>query len=258
MLNPDSVSDDNIPGSLQFGVIGLHRIRAITIDLDDTLWEIEPVIRRAEAEQWAWLECHYPKIPLAFTPNASFALRERVIKEHPGRVHDFRFLRKTVLTEMATTVGYQPDFVGDAFAVFDAARNNVELFPDVMPVLMELSAHFRVIALTNGNANLETIGIRECFHSVVTAVDAGVAKPAPVIFQKAVHEAGVLAEEVLHVGDHPEIDIVGAIRAGLKTALMNRTKAEWPAHLPAPDATITTVTDLLDLLAVSMTGANSS
>ena len=112
-------------------------------------------------------------MPLSFTPNASFALRERVIKEHPGRVHDFRFLRKTVLTEMATTVGYQPDFVGDAFAVFDAARNNVELFPDVMPVLMELSTHFRVIALTNGNANLETIGIRECFHSVVTAVDAG-------------------------------------------------------------------------------------
>lgn len=236
----------------------MHRIRAITIDLDDTLWEIEPVIRRAEAEQWAWLERHYPKIPAAFTPDVSFALREQVIKEHPNQTHDFRFLRKTVLTEMAVTVGYQPDFVDDAFAVFDVARNNIELFPDVMPVLQELSTHFRVIALTNGNANLETIGIRECFYSVITAVDAGAAKPAPQIFQKAVQESGVMPEQVLHVGDHPEIDIVGAIDAGLRTAWMNRTDAVWPQHLPAPDATITTVTELRDLLMVAITGMNSS
>lgn len=230
----------------------MHRIRAITLDLDDTLWEIGPVIRRAEAELWAWLEDHYPKIPGAFTPEDSLALRQQVIDDHPDRAHDFRFLRKTVLTEMAATVGYSADFVDDAFAVFDVARNRVELFPDVIPVLRELSANFTVIAVTNGNANLETIGIRKFFHGVVTAVNAGVAKPEPLIFQKAVQEAGVKPEQILHVGDHPETDVVGAINAGLRTAWMNRSDSEWPDHLPAPDATIASVTELRELLTAAI------
>ncbi len=230
----------------------MHRIRAITLDLDDTLWEIGPVIRRAEANLWAWLEVNYPKIPERFTPDAAIALRDSIIEKYGDKAHDFRHIRKMVLTEMAATVKYQPDFVDEAFAVFDAGRNNVELFPDVEVVLEELSVHFRIIAVTNGNANLETIGIRKYFHGVVTAVDAGVAKPAQAIFHKAVQKSGVAADQVLHVGDHPEIDIVGAIDAGLRTAWMNPAGAEWPAHLPAPDATVASVTELRDLLAAAM------
>ena len=230
----------------------MHRIRAITLDLDDTLWEIGPVIRRAEADLWKWLETNYPKIPDQFTPDASIALRNDVIDRHHDKAHDFRHIRKVVLTEMAVTVGYQPDFIEDAFAVFDAARNRVELFPDVIPVLAELSAHFRIIAVTNGNANLETIGIRQYFYDVVTAVGVGLAKPAPAIFHHAVQKAGVETEQVIHVGDHPELDVVGAIDAGLRTAWMNPGGAEWPDHLPTPDATIASVTELRDLLTVAM------
>jgi putative hydrolase of the HAD superfamily len=234
----------------------LHRIRAISLDLDDTLWDIGPVIRRAEKELWQWLERHYPRIPATFTPDLSLALREQVISEHPHMAHDFRFLRKKVLTTMAETVDYPDDFVAEAFAVFDAARNRVELYPDVEPVLRELSLHFRVIAVTNGNANLETIGIHGLFHAVITAADVGVAKPQAKIFETAVREAGVEPEQVLHVGDHPEADVVGAIDAGLKTAWMNRSGAKWPEHLPAPDATVSSVTELRDLLAAAMRGMN--
>jgi len=232
----------------------LHRIRAISLDLDDTLWEIGPVIRRAEAELWSWLAQNYPKIPARFTPPASLALREQVVDEYPDMAHDFRFLRKAVLTRMAETVDYSSDFVADAFAVFDVARNRVDLFPDVRPVLQELSGHFKIIALTNGNANLEKIGIRDLFHAVVTATDVGAAKPQPIIFEQAVREAGVQPGEVLHVGDHPELDVVGANEAGLRTAWMNRNGEEWPENLPAPDATIVSVTELRDLLDAAMRG----
>ena len=64
--------------------------------------------------------------------------------------------------------------------------------------------------------------------------------------------------EVVHVGDHPELDIVGAIDAGLRTAWMNRTDAIWPEHLPAPDATITTITELRELLGDALAGMNDA
>ncbi len=230
----------------------MHRIRAITLDLDDTLWEIGPVIRRAEAELWAWLSEHYPAIPARFTPEAVAALRREVVEEFWQQNHDLRLLRKMVLRRMALEAGYADDFVDDAFAVFDAARNRVELFPDVRPALAELSERFTVIAVTNGNADLERIGIRHLFHGVVTAVDAGAPKPARPIFEEAVSRAGVAADETLHVGDHPEIDIAGASDAGLKTAWMNRVAAEWPEHLTPPDATVTTISEVRELLAAAM------
>lgn len=226
----------------------MQHIRAITLDLDDTLWEIAPVIRRAEAALWRWLETHFPDIPGHFTPDAASALRERVMSQHRDRSHDLRFLRKAVLGHMAETAGYGSDLVEPAFRVFDDARNCVDLFPDVLPALEKLARRYRIVAVTNGNANLETIGIRRHFAAVVTAVDVGAAKPSAAIFECALRHAGVAPAQALHVGDSPEIDIVGAAGVGLATAWMNRRGDPWPDHLHRPDAVVTTFGELDALL----------
>lgn len=230
----------------------MHRIRAITFDLDDTLWAIEPVIRQAEARLWDWLGEHFPAIPEAFSPEQAYALREEVVQQYWNQSHDFRFLRKKVLERMAESAGYSNDLVNDAFGVFDIARNDVELFPDVMPTLETLGQHFTLLAVTNGNADLQRIGIRHLFHDVVTAVDVGAAKPARPIFEEAVNRAGVGADETLHVGDHPQIDIAGAQAAGLRTVWINRNGAGWPAQLAPPDSVVATVGELLAILAPAM------
>ncbi len=236
----------------------MHRIRAITLDLDDTLWEIGPVIMRAEGKLWSWLGEHFPRITEKFSADEAVALREEVIRNHRDQSHDFRFLRKTVLEHMAETVGYSNDLVDDAFRVFDRARNDVELFSDVLPALEALKENFCLIAVTNGNANLERIGIRHLFHDVVTAVDVGTAKPARPIFIEAVNRAGVTAIEILHVGDHPETDIVGAQQAGLRTAWVNRNDDDWPGHIAPPDAIVSTITELLTVLEPAITHRASS
>jgi len=86
------------------------------------------------------------------------------------------------------------------------------------------------------------------FHDIVTAVDAGTAKPSLRIFETAMQRAGVTAEEILHVGDHPEIDIDGARNAGMRTAWVNRHAADWPVHLKEPDHEVQTMDDVEDLL----------
>jgi putative hydrolase of the HAD superfamily len=226
----------------------LHRIRAITLDLDNTLWPIDPVIRRAEARLWEWLTDNYPRIPARFSTEALLEVREAVMEEHWQKGHDFRFLRKKVLEKVAVDSGYTAELVEPAFAVFDRARNEVELFPDVMPGLELLASDFVLVAVTNGNADLETIGIRHFFHDVVAAAEAGFAKPARPIFDQAIARSGFSPGEVLHVGDHPEIDIKGARQAGLRTAWINRNGEAWPDELPEPDAIVTTLPDLQELL----------
>ncbi|MDH4073795.1 MAG: HAD family hydrolase, partial [Gammaproteobacteria bacterium] len=113
----------------------MHRIRAITLDLDNTLWEIDPVISEAERLLWEWLGKNYPRITENYAPENLLEMRAAVTKEYSDRSHDFRFLRKQALERLAVSVGYTADLVEPAFGVFDDARNRVELYPDVMPEL---------------------------------------------------------------------------------------------------------------------------
>ncbi len=229
-------------------VIDVRRIRAITLDLDNTLWEINPVIYRAEETLWQWLGEHYPRVHHTFAANDLLTMRQQVREEHQERHFDLRFLRKKVLQRVAIRAGYDESLVEPAFKVFDDVRNDVELYPDVLAELETLFTRFTIVALTNGNSNLEKIGIRHLFHGVVTAVSAGAAKPERRIFAAAVAETGVAPDEILHVGDHPEADIHGAREAGFRTAWINRNGDSWPQTLPAPDAVVTDMSELRELL----------
>ncbi len=229
----------------------MNNIRTITIDLDDTLWAIHPVIKRAEQRLYEWLGENYPRITEMYEPSDLREIRSEIVVEFADRAHDLTFLRHTVLSRIGAAAGYRTDFTDAAFKVFDEVRNDVELFPEVVPALEVLASHFQVVAVTNGNANLETIGIRHLFDDVVTAAMAGAAKPAPAVFEMAVKVGGSSKAQTLHVGDHPHYDVDGARAVGLRTAWVNRTAEVWPDEFEAPDIEVVHVGELPSLLGVA-------
>ncbi len=226
----------------------VNGIRTITIDLDDTLWEIHPVIRRAEQHLRDWLERHYPRVTAMFAAADVGEVRARVLEVHADRAHDLTFVRKTVLAEMATAAGYADFRADEAFAVFEEARNDVDVFPETRPALLALRERYTLIAVTNGNADLARIGIEDLFDGHVNAVAAGAAKPDRSIFEAAVLAGRASHAETLHVGDHPLHDVHGAREAGLRTAWVNRNGDRWPEEYPAADLEVRHVGELQDLM----------
>lgn len=226
----------------------MNDIRAITIDLDDTLWEIHPVIHRAERLLREWLQAHFPRVTEQFSPDAARELRRDVAAEHPEQRHDLTFLRRAVLRRMGEAAGYRDDFVDAAMEVFSEARNAVDVFPEVRPALSDLRERYVLVAVTNGNADLARIGIADLFDDFVSAGMAGAAKPDRQIFDAAVAAAGATPAQTLHVGDHPHYDVDGARQAGLRTAWVNRTAAAWPDDLRRPDVIVEHVGQLHRLL----------
>src|SRR5210317_2522077 len=130
----------DFPGSGKLAIV--NGIRTITLDLDDTLWELHPVIQRAEQRLYEWLGERYPRITEMFEPLDIREVRSRVVEEHFDRNHDLTFLRRTVLTEIARAAGYRNFDVDEAFAVFDEVRNDVAVFPEVRPALTALRERF--------------------------------------------------------------------------------------------------------------------
>ena len=193
-------------------------IFGISLDLDDTLWPIAPTMLRAEQTLHNWLERHHPSVAAAFPIPAMRALRERVWHEHPHLQHDFTTTRMMSLRQAMLPLGANEADVEQAFALFFTARNQVTLFDGVIERLERLQRLVPIVALTNGNADLTRIGIAGYFRAQVNARSFGLAKPAAEIFWAAAKAINVDPEHVLHIGDHAEQDVQGAVGAGLCAA----------------------------------------
>lgn len=220
-------------------------IRAICFDLDNTLWDVWPVIRRAEQLMYEFLAERYPKVVAALTVEAMREAREETAARYPQMKHDFTFLRKQTLREHADEFGYAEGMVEEAFEVFIRARNEVELYDDVLPGLERLRRRFRLFTASNGNADLAQIGLEHFFERTTAAREVGALKPDPLIFQKSIEGTGLAMNEVLYVGDDPELDVVGSRAAGMQPVWIDRLgTVRWPHELEPPALTVRTVLEL--------------
>lgn len=240
--------------------------RAITLDLDDTLWPFAPIGARIERVLDDWLRTHSPRTAERFPIPAMRALRERVFAEHPHLLHDMSALRRRTLEIAFAESGEPETLAGPAYDVFFAERNRVEWYPDALDALQRLAARLPLFALSNGNADLATIGVDHLFAGQLGAREHGAAKPDPGIFLAACARLGCAPHEVLHVGDHIEMDVIGAARAGLRTAWVHRDdqrahRPDWPHADIAPDLIVhdlAALADRIDALHAAAHAAPSS
>ncbi len=231
-------------------------VRAITLDLDDTLWPFAPIGERIERELDAWLRVHSPRTAQQFPIAAMRALRERIHAEHPQLGHDYSALRRMSLERALSESGGDPALAEAGYQAFHAARNEVEYYPDSLEALQRITARVPVAAVTNGNADLARIGIAQHFRFTLCSREHGSGKPDASIFLAACERLGHPPEDVLHVGDHDEIDVLGATRAGLRSCWLNRSdehgqRRRWPHAEPRPDLEFDTLTALADWLDAS-------
>ena len=231
-------------------MVEINTIRAITLDLDDTLWPIGPVIARAERALQQWLAPHAPRSAAALADSGQrLALRQEIQRLRPDIGHDLGTLRRQIIREILHRCDEDSTLVEPAYEVFYAERLKVELFDDVRPALAWLSARFPLVAVSNGNADVQRVGLGEFFKGAVSAQEFGVGKPDPRIFQAAAAAAGVQVHEVLHVGDDAALDVLGGLHAGMQTVWVNRASQDW-SHEPArPHATVADMAQLCALLA---------
>jgi 2-haloalkanoic acid dehalogenase type II len=228
----------------------LNNVRAVAFDLDNTLWDIEPVIARAEARLREWLHEHCPRIPERLSMEDMRAARELLAREEPHNAHDFTYLRITSLARHAKDCGYEEEMAERAFEVFFAARNELDLFPDVRSALHRLQARYPLATLSNGNADLARVGLAEFFVISLNARQIGVGKPHPRCFERLAHELRLAPQDILYVGDDPLLDVEAARAAGLCTAWMNRIGQQWPNTVAAADISVADCAELATILGV--------
>ena len=216
----------------------LNGLRAVAFDLDNTLWDVEPVLARAEARLLEWLHRHCPRIPEQVSLDDMRAARAELARSEPHNAHDVTYLRLTGLERHARECGYGDDVAARAFEVFLAARCEVEILADVRPGLERLKRAFTLASLSNGNAELSRIGLDSVFAVSLNARQIGAGKPDRRCFERLAGELGLATRDMLYVGDDPWLDVAAARAAGCRSAWMNRRGLPWPDDLAPADLSV--------------------
>ena len=229
-------------------MIHLARIKAITLDLDDTLWPVWPTIERAEQALQQWLSEHAPATAeLCSDVKERMAIRQQVNQQYLQHAHDLSFLRLEAIRESLRRAGSPTALAEPAFEVFFSYRHQVTLYEGVATALQRLASQYPLIALSNGNADVFKTEAAAHFKAAVSARMVGVAKPDVRIFHAAATQVGISPAEVLHVGDDMTADVWGALQAGMQAVWLNREDHVWSHDGPQP-LTVRHLSELCDHL----------
>ena len=121
----------------------------------------------------------------------------------------------------------------EAAAVLDdlyerfAQKTAWRVFDDVLPTLLELKARGLRLAVTSNwderlRPLLEDLQLTPFFDALVISIEVGEAKPSTAIFQRCADTLGLPAAAILHVGDSPAEDFLGARQAGMGAMAIDR------------------------------------
>ncbi len=225
----------------------MARVQLLTFDLDDTLWAVQPVLVEAERSVSQFLQANCPQVLKKLKTEDFIELRRQLFASEPELRHQISQLRIRAMQIALQESGYDEQQAQQlslqAFQVFIEARHAVTYFDGVIDSLKTLHARYQLGVLTNGNADINRLEIKSYFKFAVAAEHINASKPAPDHFYRAMQLSGVAAEEMIHIGDHPEHDIYGAQQLGIKTIWVNLNGQQWPDAEP-PTAEVQKLSDL--------------
>ncbi|MEC8695352.1 MAG: HAD-IA family hydrolase [Pseudomonadota bacterium] len=226
----------------------MSRLQLITLDLDNTLWDVEKTIRAAEQDLIIWLQTNAEPAHQIYVSNDLLELREQTLRQHPNLRHDLSRLRIEILSNVMRKAQYQEqearNLAEAAFEVFFAGRNRVAFFPGALEMLKTLSERYPVYALTNGNADASRTGISPYLKGAISSALVGASKPDPSMFHAALNQAGTSAQYCVHIGDHLHDDIRGADAVGMHSIWVNLQQSERADSDPSPTREVNQLSDI--------------
>jgi FMN hydrolase / 5-amino-6-(5-phospho-D-ribitylamino)uracil phosphatase len=207
----------------------LSPVSVLSFDLDDTLYDNSPVLAAAETAMLSTLARH---APLTQNTDSEFWWQQRrlLAQARPDIRHDIGRWRLLGIEAGLTSLGVAQCEAGEiaelAYSAFLAERTRIKVQPQVKQLLSALAQRYKLIAITNGNACINKMGIGGLFEFSLQAGPDGRMKPYADLFLSAAARLQVAPAQILHIGDSHRADVMGALSAGCQAAWLDHYQTD--------------------------------
>ena len=229
----------------------LGAVRAISFDLDDTLYDNRPVIEHAEQWMVAHMRDRYLETAM-YDRSWWHRLKLDLQRQQPALVDDVSLCRRVLLQRglmeggMAEAIARQE--AESVFAQFLEMRSQIAVPDTTRRILSALAQKYPLVVITNGNVLLERLGLEGQFQHVLKAGGGFRMKPAPDLFTDMARRLQLPPQQIQHVGDDVTTDVAGAVHNGYRSAWLNDVGQDWRTLRILPDVMLTRLEQLLTLL----------
>jgi putative hydrolase of the HAD superfamily len=234
----------------------LAPLRAVFLDVGDTLMRADPswehIYARAFKEQGIDVDIDALRVALRRAyHHGGWGMEGGFVPDE-----ETSFQRTVEIDQMAIAelgLGPMPEAFFRRLSEHFAETASWHIFPDVHPTLDALRARGLTIGVVSNwvwslPELLHSLDLMRHFDFVVASARVGYEKPHLEIFRQALAMAGADPSEVIHVGDHVDADVQGAIAAGIAPVLIDRVGRYPPSEVPAGVPVITSLDQLLPIV----------
>ncbi|WP_251358467.1 HAD-IA family hydrolase [Kangiella sp. TOML190] len=189
--------------------IAWDQIKIISFDLDDTLWDNRGVIETCQQALFDYLSEQHPPIKERFSIDAMESIAQQLQLSNQN-FDNMTLLRKAVIKQMLIDTDGDLALINPAFAIFYHWRNQIQVPKISRQVLQTLTKKYTLVATSNGNSNLHQVGLAKYFDQHLIAGIHGQAKPSPEMLNYLVAHYQINTNQLVHIGDSFETDILSA------------------------------------------------
>ncbi|MDT0605334.1 HAD-IA family hydrolase [Thalassotalea castellviae] len=234
----------------------LTPIKAISFDLDDTLYSNFPVMMATDAKMIRYFAHQLPDHPNGeYDYHFWYTFRTQALNLDATLSHDVGALRLQSYYLGIQSLGFSStvamNMAEQALSYFVKQRSNFTVPEPVHHLLKRLKKQWPIIAISNGNVDTKAIGIHHYFDAIYHAgAHQGLQlkqKPDADMFQRTCQQFNIQPAQLLHVGDCGVNDVYGAIRFGCQTAWVSSYDVGQPITA-LPTMELTDVVELQRLI----------
>jgi len=231
----------------------LKPFQAISFDLDDTLYNNEPVMQATYEKM-----CRYFSQVLSQFNNHHYdhhfwsTFRNQALKIQPDLQHDVGQLRLQSYYLGLKSLGFSEDkslvMANEALNYFVEQRSDFSVPDEVHQLLSELKKRWPLLAISNGNVDTKAIELDGYFSHIYHAGNNGLKqKPSRDMFNTACQQLSLQPKQLLHVGDCGRNDVYGAVKSGCQAVWLSCYQVGKPLSV-LPTIELSNICELQGLL----------
>ncbi len=204
------------------------KIKVVFFDVDDTIYDHSFHIHSGITflrDQYPFLQAYTVEFLKELSHNLLEEAHARLIKGEISLGEARRLRWQKFLEYFKQDINYDP--VEFSSSYLKRYYESERLIPGTKELLTSLQADFHLGIISNNLLSeqlgkLQRLGVSSHFDYFAISEEVGAAKPDRKIFEIALEKAKVQAEEAIYMGDVWDIDIIGALNAGIRPIWLNR------------------------------------